>query len=299
MISRADLLSFLMKDHQNRIGVAGCHGKSTVTAMLSEIFTVAGREPTVFCGAPLRQEPHTGRGVDCIFEACEYEDSFLCFAPTLAVILNVGMDHVDYFASREQVRASFCRFAALARGGRVLVNAEDAAALACARESGVPYMTFGVDVGDFHARDVHFTEGRADLVPVLPDGREMERIGLRVVGRHNLANAMAALGAAWLSGISEKSIGTALAIFRGAGRRMEYRGMVRGARLFDDYAHHPSEIAATLTAARQMVGGGRLFAVFQSHTYTRTAAFFTEMVLREEGFEPKQQEDICGFRKTT
>ena len=141
VISRADLLSFLMKDHQNRIGVAGCHGKSTVTAMLSEIFTVAGREPTVFCGAPLRQEPHTGRGVDCIFEACEYEDSFLCFAPTLAVILNVGMDHVDYFASREQVRASFCRFAALARGGRVLVNAEDAAALACARGKRKPVLS--------------------------------------------------------------------------------------------------------------------------------------------------------------
>lgn len=277
VISRADFLSFLMKDHKTRIGVSGCHGKSTVTAMLSEIFTAAGRAPTVFCGAPLRQAVGTGRGEVCLFEACEYEDSFLCFSPTLAVILNVEQDHVDYFASKKQVEQSFGAFAALAKSGSALVNAEDEVALSCVRASGTSYVTFGVDVGDIHARDVHFSEGRADFVPVLPSGAEMERVFLRVVGRHNLANAMAALATAWMSGIPEKSIVAALGGFRGAGRRMEYRGMLRGARLFDDYAHHPSEIVATLTAARQMVGNGRLFAVFQSHTYTRTAAFFSEI----------------------
>ncbi len=280
VISRADFLSFLMKEHRNRIGVSGCHGKSTVTAMLSEIFAVAGRAPTVFCGAPLRSslETEAGEGRDCIFEACEYEDSFLCFSPTLAVILNVGLDHVDYFASLAQIKSSFAAFAALpGAGGTVLVNAEDEEALDCTKGSPARCVSFGIDGGDFHARDVRFVDGRADFIPVLPSGREMDRIMLRVVGRHNLSNAMAALAAATLCGVPCQSIVTALSAFRGAGRRMEYRGMVRGARLFDDYAHHPAEIAATLTAARQMAGGGRLFAVFQSHTYSRTAAFFTEI----------------------
>lgn len=280
VISRADFLSFLMKDHENRIGVSGCHGKSTVTAMLSEIFDLAGREPTVFCGAPLRRSvpSGTGRGRDCVFEACEYEDSFLCFEPTLSVILNIEWDHVDYFTSPDQLRDSFGAFAALpGKSGTVLVNAEDGDALSCGRQSPAGYASFGIDVGDFHARDVHVTDGRADFIPVLPSGETMQRVTLRVAGRHNLSNAMAALAVAVLCGIPHKSIVAALCGFRGAGRRMEYRGMVRGARLFDDYAHHPSEIRATLTAAREMTGRGRLFAVFQSHTYSRTAAFFSEI----------------------
>lgn len=281
LFSRADFLSFLMRENPVRIGVAGSHGKSTVTAMLAEIFVAAGRDPTVFCGAPLRQQGSgclCGGGESCIFEACEYEDSFLCFSPTLSVILNVGLDHVDYFASLEQVKQSFGKFAALpGAAGTVLLNGEDEAAVSCACDTPARCVYFGVDAGDFHARDVHFADGRPDFIPVLQNGRELPRITLRVAGRHNLANAIAALGAAHLCGVPEKSIVTALCGFRGAGRRMEYRGMVRGARLFDDYAHHPAEIVATLTAARQMAGDGRVLAVFQSHTYSRTAAFFSEI----------------------
>ncbi len=301
VISRADFLSFLMKDHENRIGVSGCHGKSTVTAMLAEIFALAGRAPTVFCGAPLRHPcaAETGGGRDCIFEACEYKDSFLCFAPTLSVILNLGWDHVDYFTSSEQVKSSFSAFAALpGESGTVLVNAEDAEALSCARQSPAQCVSFGIDVGDFHARDVRFDDGRASFIPVLPDGSTMGRIALRVVGRHNLANAMAALAAASLCGVPRGSTVTALCGFRGAGRRMEYRGMVRGARLFDDYAHHPDEITATLTAARQMAGSGRLFAVFQSHTYSRTAAFFAEICAALRLADRVMIADIYAARET-
>lgn len=280
LFSRADFLAFLMRDHALRIGVAGSHGKSTVTAMLAEIFAVAGRAPTVFCGAPLRGVvPSTGKGDEVIFEACEYEDSFLRFSPTLAVILNVGLDHVDYFSSLDAIKASFSRYAALpGRGGTVLCNAEDAAALSCVQNSDARICTFGVEKGDYHASELCFDEGKGRFIPVLPGGRRLDEVALRVVGRHNVANALAAIAVSDLCGVPDRAIRTGLSAFRGAGRRMEYRGMLRGARLFDDYAHHPVEIAATLSAARQMLcGKGRLFAVFQSHTYSRTAAFFDEI----------------------
>jgi UDP-N-acetylmuramate--alanine ligase len=286
LFSRADFLAFLMHDHPIRIGVSGSHGKSTVTAMLAEIFTVAGRAPTVFCGAPLRHAvPFTGKGRDVIFEACEYEDSFLRFSPTLAVILNVGLDHVDYFSSLDAVKASFSRYAALpGKSGTVLCNAEDAAALSCVQNSDARVHTFGVETGDYHASALSFDEGKGRFIPVLPDGSRLGEIALRVVGRHNVANALAALAVAHLCGVPERAIQTGLSAFRGAGRRMEYRGMLRGARLFDDYAHHPAEIVATISAAREILcDKGRLFVVFQSHTYSRTAAFFGEIcdALRE------------------
>ncbi|MBQ8356757.1 MAG: UDP-N-acetylmuramate--L-alanine ligase [Clostridia bacterium] len=281
VFSRADFLAYLMRDYPNRIGVAGSHGKSTVTAMLAEIFTVAGRAPTVFCGAPLRDISPcaAGGGRDVIFEACEYKDSFLRFSPTLSVILNVGLDHVDYFDSMDAIKRSFAAYAALpGEAGAVLCNAEDENALACAAKSPARHHTFGIEKGEYRAETVRHLEGRYAFSPVLPDGRRMDEIVLRVPGRHNVANAMAALAVARLCGVREAAIATGLAAFRGAGRRMEYRGMLHGARLFDDYAHHPAEIVATLSATRQMLEGkGRLFAVFQSHTYSRTAAFFTEI----------------------
>lgn len=278
LVSRADFLSFLMLDYTRQIAVSGSHGKSTVTAMLAEIFLAAGRDPTVICGAPLcrKGEPMLiGGGGDCLFEACEYQDSFHCFSPGLAVILNTEWDHVDYFPSLDAVKDSFAAFAARSR--QVLVNAEDENALFCARTAGRPYRTFGIEKGDFHTRSWAFSDGRAKFFAVLPDGGMTPEISLRLAGRHNLSNAMAALGAAHLCGIPIDAIVTGLSVFGGAGRRLEYRGMIRGARMFDDYAHHPGEIAATLTAAREMVKKGRLFAVFQSHTYSRTAAFFTEI----------------------
>jgi len=281
LFSRADFLSFLMGRHKNRVGIAGSHGKSTVTAMLAEILTAAGRSPTVFCGAPLRHLEETalqGQGADAVFEACEYQDSFLCFSPTLAVLLNVDWDHVDYFSSLRQIQASFAAFAALpGEGGTVLYNAEDENALACARSSPARCVTFGIEKGDFHTKSCGLNGGCGVFSPVLQNGTVLPEIALRVPGRHNVSNAMAAVAAASLLGVVGDAICTGLSVFGGAGRRMEYRGMFRGARLYDDYAHHPNEIIATLRTARELVGGGRLFAVFQSHTYSRTATFFGEI----------------------
>lgn len=278
-VSRADFLNFLMREHQNRIAVAGSHGKSTVTAMLAEIFLAAGRDPTVFCGAPLCKKGRSvleGKGKDFIFEACEYQNSFHCFNPTLGVILNAELDHVDFFDSDDALEHAFEDFAR--RCDRILVNAEDDGALRAAETSGTPYVSFGIKKGDFSTRSGAFLHGKGSFCVNLLDGRLSPEIVLRVPGAHNVANAVAAFAAASLCGIAPDVIAAGLSAFGGAGRRMEYRGMIRGARIFDDYAHHPSEIKATLMAARAMMEGrGRLFAIFQSHTYSRTAAFFAEL----------------------
>lgn len=279
LISRADFLQYLMRGYKNRIAVAGSHGKSTVTAMLAEIFLAAGRDPTVFCGAPLCRRGRSvleGKGSDFIFEACEYGNSFHCFSPTLGVILNAELDHVDFFPSTEALERSFSDFAK--RSDRVLVNAEDERALRAVKSSCRPLVSFGMEKGDFSTRLAAFSKGKGRFCVKMPDGSLSPEIALRVPGQHNLSNAVAAFAAASLCGVPAQVIATGLSAFGGAGRRMEYRGMIRGARIFDDYAHHPSEVAATLAAARELLGArGRLIAVFQSHTYSRTAAFFAEL----------------------
>lgn len=277
LFSRADYLGYLSAGYPARIGVAGSHGKSTVTALLTEILDTAGRAPNAVCGAvmPRYGAPFTvGGGNDFVFEACEYKNSFLSFSPTLAVLLNVELDHVDFFGSKEALLSSFAAFAA--RAERVVVPEEDAA-LRGALPRDVPQTTFGLSPdADYRAADLTQTGGCATFDLMTPDG-PVGRVTLRVAGLHNVKNALAAAAAAALLGVPAPDILVALGGFRGVARRLQYRGILCGARVFDDYAHHPSEIAATIAAAREMLGTGRLFVLFQSHTYSRTAAFFEEI----------------------
>lgn len=278
--SRADFLGFLMADFPCRIGVAGSHGKSTVTAMTAEILLFAGRSPTVFCGAPVRAlgSPFTaGSGSEILFEACEYEDSFLSFTPTLAVLLNAELDHVDYFADERAIERSFAAFGALpGADGTLLYSADDAGAVRCAALSPARRVSFG-ECGDYRIKDVTMINGCGKLTICTPSGAVLP-LSLRVPGMHNVQNAAAAVAAADLLGVPFSVIAAALGAFRGAARRMEFRGVFFGARFYDDYAHHPTEIRASLRAARALLGrGGRLFCVFQAHTYSRTAAFFAEL----------------------
>ncbi|MBR7181841.1 MAG: UDP-N-acetylmuramate--L-alanine ligase, partial [Clostridia bacterium] len=267
-LSRADFLGWLMLRYPVRIGISGAHGKSTVTAMLAEIFSAAGRSPTVFCGAPMPPDGsplRMGGGDVCIFEACEYGNSFLCFSPTLAVVLNIAHDHADFFPSLEAVQTSFSRFAAsVGATGAVLFNSEDANSAAALEGLAVSRHGFG-EGGEFRAENIALSEG-FPCFDLVANGRSLGRITLQVLGRHNLQNALAAAGAAHLAGIPDEAIVRGLCCFRGAARRLSLRGSWQGARVFEDYAHHPDEIAAALSALRESIGGqGRLFAVFQSH----------------------------------
>ena len=294
VLSRADLLGFLVSRFPVRIGVSGSHGKSTVTAMLDAIFTKAARDPTTFCGAvlPLGASAHFGEGAECIFEACEYGDSFLCLAPTVAVVLNTELDHTDFFPSEAALLASFQRFAS---GAEVVIcEAENEEMLRACPLS----RTFGIKKGDCHAEDLKYVGGRGEFSLVL-DGKLLGRVRLAVPGEHNVKNALAAALCAAVCGISPDVIAGALSAFEGAARRMSERGFLRGARFFDDYAHHPTEIRASLAAARQITPDtGRVFAIFQPHTFTRTKAFFDDFCKELRAADRVIVADIYPARET-
>ncbi len=280
LFSRADYLGYLMISYRTRIGIAGMHGKSTCTAMCAQIFLRAA-DPTVLCGAELP----TLNGDTCrigearehfVFEACEYMDSFLDFSPTLAVILNIGMDHVDYFHSMEQIRTSFLRFAErTGAGGSVLFNADDPECrLALAPFSGEVH-TFSVGgTAEFTAENLR-TENRRTCFAFCRNGSVLANVSLRVFGRHSVSDALAAASAAVLCGISPAVAASALAEFSGARRRMEWKGELNGAQVYDDYGHHPDEIRATLAGVREM-GWRRILCAYQPHTYSRTAGLYGE-----------------------
>ena len=280
LISRADYLNFLMTGYRVRIGVAGMHGKSTCTAMCSRVFLAAG-DPTVLCGAPLPEAAHfpcrIGKGSDhFIFEACEYMDSFLDFSPTLAVILNIAMDHVDYFHSMEQIRASFLAYARrTGTNGTVLYNADDPESVAALAEYEGRHVTFGIEKkADFTARNILADRNGTSFDLYLKEAF-LQRMVLRVHGRHMIYNALASAGAAILCGVDASNIAKGLADFVGAGRRMEYKGTLNGAHVYDDYGHHPDEILATLAGAKEM-GYARILCAYQPHTYSRTAGLLEE-----------------------
>lgn len=280
-ISRADFLGYIMTGYRNRIGVSGMHGKSTCTSMCALSFMHAGGDPTVLSGATLAEMGGAYR-IGCedhfIFEACEYMDSFLDFNPNIAIILNIELDHVDYFKSITQVRRSFSDYAAITgTDGYAVVNGDDDnVRLAMAGYAGT-LVTFGLSKGcDYTAYNIEYVSGMASF-DVYFRGDYSAHINLSVPGRHNVYNALAAFAAAMICGLDPDTVAEGLSHYLGAGRRMEYKGKWNEVDVYDDYAHHPTEIAVTLGGFRDM-GFGRLFCIYQPHTYSRTAALWDDFV---------------------
>ena len=282
-ISRSDFMGYLMTGYQNRVGISGMHGKSTCTSMCAEIFMNADVDPTVLSGAAMKSMGgafRVGNEKNFIFEACEYMDSFLDFYPTIAVILNVEMDHVDYFESIEHIHRSFARFAAkTTQKGCTLYNSDDRhAARVIARPEirGVRLLSFSAkdETATFYAANIFLDHGRPTF-DVMVEGQLFCHVALAVPGRHNVYNALAAAASAYLCGIDGEAVTRGLAAFRGADRRMEYKGTFCGADVYDDYGHHPTEVARTLEGVAEM-GYDRVVCVFQPHTYSRTAGLFRE-----------------------
>lgn len=278
LISRADYLGYVMTRYRLRVGIAGMNGKSTTTAMCGHILRGAG-DPTVFCGA----EAKALDGAACligrareqlVFEACEYKDSFLDFRPNIAVILNVGMDHVDYFHSMEQIRASFRAYADLVgKDGTVLVNADDADAMCAVQGTVGRIVTFGLEENaDFCAKELRCERGRWSF-SLCFHGEILCDIQLMQPGKFQIYNALAAAAAAYLCGVSPRVIAERIATFVGVHRRMEFMGRLNGADVYDDYAHHPTAIEATLEGVEKM-GYRRVLCAYQPHTYSRTAGLF-------------------------
>lgn len=275
MFERAQAWGVIMQAYKNAICISGTHGKTTCTSMMTHILMAAETDPTVMIGGylPLLRSGHrVGKGDSIVLESCEYFDSFLNFFPTLAVILNVEADHLDYFKDLQDVQKSFRKFALLC-SGKVLANGDDPHV----RETlmGLEYVSFGLkEENCIHAENICPDWRHFDVVC---DGKFYCHLDLQVLGKHNAYNALAAAGAAWLMGIDAKAVSQGLATFTGAERRLQYKGQFNGAKLFDDYAHHPDEIAATIEAVRTMEPK-RLVMAFQPHTYTRTKALFIDFI---------------------
>ena len=279
VFERAEAWGAIMRQYENAVCIAGTHGKTTTTSMTTHIFMAAQADPTVMIGGTLpmlHSGYRVGRGDTIILEACEYCNSFLHFFPTVAVVLNVEADHLDFFKDLDDIKRSFRRFAQLTPpDGRIVVNADDEGAMDALK--GLPLFTFGCREGaDCQARDLTWHGGRPDF-DVVVDGKVYTHLSLRVAGLHNVYNALAAASAAYVLGIPSKAVRQGLEGFFGAGRRFELKGQYNGARVYDDYAHHPAELHALLEMA-QSLGCERVICAFQPHTYTRTKALFDDFV---------------------
>ena len=275
VFERAQAWGIIMKAYKNAICVSGTHGKTTTTSMVAHILMEANWDPTVMIGGylPLLHAGHrVGKGDTIVLESCEYCDSFLNFFPSLAVVLNIEADHLDYFKDLKDVEKSFRKFAELSTNG-ILANGDDANTVETLQ--GLPYVSFGFGENNcVRATDVSNDWRRFD---VICNGEKYCHFELPVHGHHNALNALAAAGVAWMLGIPGEAAQRGLATFHGAGRRMEYKGTFHGADVYDDYAHHPGELAATIEAVQSM-GYQRIIFAFQPHTYSRTKALFDDFV---------------------
>lgn len=275
VFERAQAWGQIMKSYHNAICVSGTHGKTTTTSMVTHIMMEANLDPTVMIGGylPLLHAGHrVGNGDTIILESCEYCDSFLNFYPTLAVVLNIEADHLDYFKDLNAIEKSFHQFAQSATFG-ILANGDDANTMEAME--GLHCTTFGLDShNDVHAENISDDFRSYD---VICDGAFYCHLNLGVVGRHNAMNALAAAGTAWMLGVEGAVCARGIASFHGAGRRLEFKGSYHGADIYDDYAHHPGELAATIDAVRTM-GYQRMVLAFQPHTYSRTKALFDDFV---------------------
>ena len=275
VFERAQAWGEIMKSYHNAICVSGTHGKTTTTSMLTHILMEANMDPTVMIGGylPLLHAGHrVGHGDTIVLESCEYCDSFLNFFPTLAIVLNVEADHLDYFKDLADIQKSFHKFAALATFG-VVANGDDPHTVQAME--GIDYVSFGLGEGNrIHAANMHPDWRHFD---VISDGKYYCHLDMGVLGRHNAMNALAASAAAWMMGIPGETVSKGIQSFHGAGRRMEFKGKFHGADVYDDYAHHPDELKATLEAVRSM-GYKRVVLAFQPHTYSRTKALFDDFV---------------------
>ena len=275
MFERAQAWGVIMQAYKNAVCISGTHGKTTTTSMVTHILMEAHTDPTVMIGGylPLLHAGHrVGHGDTIVLESCEYCDSFLNFFPTLAVILNIEADHLDYFKDLQDVEKSFRQFARLSSGG-ILANGDDPHVVDTL--SGLDYVSFGLNPNNrVHAENICPDWRHLDVVC---DGEFYCHLDLQVLGRHNALNALGAAGTAWMMGISGEAVSRGLAAFSGAERRMQFKGDFAGAKIYDDYAHHPDELAATIAAVRTMEHK-RLVIAFQPHTYTRTKALFDDFV---------------------
>lgn len=301
-LTRAELLGQLMKNYRMPVAVSGTHGKTTTTSMISEILLKAGADPTLSIGGILKTiggNIRVGKSDCFVTEACEYTNSFLSLFPKIGIILNIEEDHLDFFKDLADIRRSFRRFAELLPAdGCLIINggienlSELTDGLACR------VLTYGADeTADYYPSDICYDDwGHPGFTLHGPNG-SARRFSLQVPGEHNVYNSIAAVILADLLSIDSAVIREGLHGFSGTDRRFEYKGTVRGVTVIDDYAHHPTEIEATLKAAASYPHK-TLWCVFQPHTYTRTKTFMKDFARALTHADKVVLADIYAARET-
>ena len=282
LYSRAEVLGALANLYKNSVAVAGTHGKSTTSGMLGHVLLNAlGCDPTVVVGAVMRDVGSTyriGKDENFIFEACEYKDSFLSFFPKIAVVLNIKLDHTDYFTGIEHMRASFTQYMNnTGKDGYAIYNYDCENCILSSKDYVGTHVTFSADGNDeaaYCAKNVSMTSGFATY-DVYKHGEFFLSVKLSAPGEHNIANSLAVVAVCDIIGISKEDIVKGLYSYAGVGRRFEYKGSFCGAEVYDDYAHHPDEIKVTLAAAKSLARG-RVVCVFQPHNYSRLRDLFED-----------------------
>ena len=300
LMERALLLGALSRCFTNTVAVAGTHGKTTTSSMVSQILLSADLDPSVFIGGRLPlidANGHAGSSDVFVCEACEFKDHYLEMHPAISIILNVDADHLDYFGSLENVIASFRRFASQTTG-TLIVNAEDVNSMKAVEgltHAEVVRYGYSLDC-DWSAQNVSVHDGAYGCYDLYHHDQKLATVSLGVPGQHNVLNSVAAAAAAHLCGASAEQIVSGLSAFHGAGRRFEFLGTVGGVTIADDYAHHPTEIVATLNAAKAMPYT-RVWAIFQPFTFSRTARHLDEFAAALAIADEVVVSDIMGSRE--
>ena len=278
VFERSTFLGILMKEYENVLCISGTHGKSTTTGMVSTIFVKANLNPTIMIGAHLpiiNSNYNVGTKKYFIAESCEYVDSFLDFYPTSEIVLDIDDDHLDYFKNIDGIISSFRKFAdKLNNNGNLIVNIDDENTIKCI--SNLNKITYGIyNNANYMAKNITYDEFGHPRYDLYIDGKKETEISLSVSGIHNIYNSLAATAMCRLYGIDISVIKEGLDTYTGVGRRFEFLGKVNGALVYDDYAHHPSEIKTTLDSVKK-TNHNKSYAIFQSHTYSRTIEHLNE-----------------------
>jgi len=280
VVDRATLLGEITAIYPKTIAISGTHGKTTTTSMIASTLTEAGLDPTVLVGGELASiggNYRIGSSELLVTEACEYVDSFLKFHPNCGIILNIDMDHLDYFKNIEQVKSSFLKFGnKVSVSGVVIGNFDDKNVVDIFNDIDSEKVSFGLNSNaDWKAEQISFNARGCAKFSVYHNGIHVGSIQLSIPGKHNVYNALACIAACSYYETEFKKIKASLERFTGAKRRFEYMGETNGFRIVDDYAHHPSEVKATLEAASKQ-NPNSLWCIFQPHTFTRTKSLLSE-----------------------
>ncbi|SCZ76149.1 UDP-N-acetylmuramate--L-alanine ligase [Acidaminobacter hydrogenoformans] len=273
-ITRADMLGIIMREFKQSLAISGSHGKTTTTSMVSVVLSQSDLDPTLLIGGEVKEigsNARVGHGDIIVTEACEYKESFLSFKPKISVVLNIEADHLDYFRDLDHIKDSFRRYIAdTPENGVLILNGDDPNCMEVADAALCKVIKFGLsEKCDYQAAEIEFTSSGYPRFTILHKGKNLVSLHLNVPGRHNIYNALAAFVATTYVGIPDADAAESLSAFKGAVRRFDHLGEVNGIKIIDDYAHHPSEVKATLSAAMN-VPHNKIFCVFQPHTYTRT-----------------------------